>query len=249
MLTSVDQIGFDFYDWIGGAVETGDENTVVWFVGAKRDAEGAIVADPGSLFAFPVSGTQRGGTFLLNASQVNLWFTFGPVPLRRFDLRGTFGPDGQVRPDAQLLAEAVCADIPEYGALIPATGMCDTQGVITAAGTFLGGATDSPAVRRVKGMTIGDVTYTPGSPATFRASIDVTRPYSKADHFVSILLLDESGKPVPVDYYSRTELQTGASDQITGVTLTVDEPLPASVEAIVMTDAFPALRQTVETGS
>jgi outer membrane protein assembly factor BamB len=249
MLTSVNQIGFDFYNWIGGAVETDDQDTVVWFVGAKRDADGRIVADPTSLFAFPVAGTQRGGTFLLNASQVNLWFTFGPVPLRRFDLRGTFGPDGEVLPDSQFLAEAVCDDIPQYGTLMPVTGMCDTQGVITAGGTFLAGTATSPALRRVKGMTIGDVTYTPGAPATFSASIDVADPYRSDDHFVSILLLDEQGRPVPVDYYSRTTLETGPDNQITGVTLTVDEPLPASVEAIVMTDAFPALRQNVETGS
>ena len=68
-------------------------NTVVWFVGAKRNEQGQILADPSARFAFPVSGRQRGGTFELNASGVNLWFTFGPVPLQRFDLRGTFGPD------------------------------------------------------------------------------------------------------------------------------------------------------------
>jgi hypothetical protein len=248
MLTSVNQIGFDFYDWIGGAVETDEDATVVWFVGAKRDAEGQIVADPSSLFAFPVAGEQRGGTFLLNASGVSLWFTFGPVPLQRFDLRGTFDADGQVRADSQFLAEAVCADIPGYGSQIPATGMCDTQGVITAAGTFLGGTAQSPAVRRVPGMRIGDITYTPGSPATLSASIDADQPYTSDDHFVSILLLDEQGKPVPLDYYSGTTLQT-EGNQITGVTLSVDQPLPPRFEAIVMTDAFPAKRQDIGAGS
>ena len=59
---------------------------------------------------------------------------------RRFDLRGTFDDSGQVRADSQFLAEAVCADIPQYGSQIPATGMCDTQGVITAAGPLPGSA-------------------------------------------------------------------------------------------------------------
>ncbi len=243
MLTSVNQIGFDFYDWIGGAVQTAPDATVVWFVGAKRDQEGRIVADPSSLFSFPVAGKQRGGTFAFNASGVNLWFTFGPVPLQRFDLRGTFGADGTVRPDSQFLAEAVCADIPGYGSQIPATGMCDTQGVITAGGTFLGQQAESPALRRVPGMEIGEISYTPGSPSTVSASIDVPTPYTTDDHFVSILLVDDDGQPVPIDYYSATSIQTDGAKQITGVTVTVDKPLPPSFRAVVMTDAFPALTQ------
>ena len=158
MLTSVNQIGFDFYDWIGGAVRTNADSTVVWFVGAKPGTRGEVVADPSARFAFPVLGPQRGGTFSWTAAQVNLWFTFGPVPLRRFDLRGTFGADGRVGPDSQFLAEAVCADIPGYGGQMPITGMCDTSGVITAAGTFLGEQAQSPAVRRVPGLTVGEVT-------------------------------------------------------------------------------------------
>ena len=79
----------------------GKGDTVVWFVGAKRDENGRIVADPRRCSPSPVSGQQRGGTFLFNTSQVNLWFTFAQVPLRRFDLRGTFDASGQVRPDAQ----------------------------------------------------------------------------------------------------------------------------------------------------
>ena len=61
MLTSVNQIGFDFYDWIGGAVRTNADSTVVWFVGAKPGAGGQVVADPSARFAFPVLGPQRGG--------------------------------------------------------------------------------------------------------------------------------------------------------------------------------------------
>ena len=67
---------------------------------------------------------------------------------------------------------------------MPATGMCDTQGVLTAGGTFLGEqagvASGAPRAR----MTIGDITYTPGSPATVSAAIDAPawlhqrRPFS-----------------------------------------------------------------------
>lgn len=238
MLTSVNQIGFDFYDWIGGAVRTGDDDTVVWFVGAKRNEQGQIVADPSARFAFPVSGRQRGGTFELNASGVNLWFTFGPVPLQRFDLRGTFGPDGQVEPTSQFLAEAVCQDIPSYGALMPATGMCDTAGVITAAGTFLGQTAKSPALRRVPGLEVGEVTYTDG---VVSAAISAPPGYTADQHYVGILLLGADGRPVPLDYWENTTMRTADGGQITGVDVTA--PGLSRFTAVVMTDAFPAKTQ------
>ncbi len=254
MLTSVNQIGFDFYDWIGGVVRTQADSTVLWFVGAKRDAANQIVADPAALFAFPMFGRERGGTFSWNASQVNLWFTFGPVPLRRFDLRGTFGPGGKVESDAQFLAEAVCADIPGYGTKMPVTGMCDTQGVITAAGTYLGGTASSPAVRRVAGLQTGTVGLTrPSGGSDGSVTVPVTlspgTSYRKQDHFVSVLLVDATtGVPVPVDYYSETAMSTDAAGNITGATVRIpaNVSVPAKVEAIVMTDAFPAARQTFE---
>ena len=248
MLTSVNQIGFDFYDWIGGAVRTDAASTVVWFVGAKPGPQGQVVADPSARFAFPVLGPQRAGTFSWTASQVNLWFTFGPVPLRRFDLRGTFGADGQVGPDSQFLAEAVCADIPGYGAQMPITGMCDTSGAITAAGTFLGEQAQSPAVRRVPGLTVGDV-RTDGSSFSVDVTLGPGVQYRPEDHFVSILLLDaRTGAPVPIDYYRDTTISTDASGNISGAAVAVGSgiSLPASVEAVVMTDAFPAARSTFD---
>ena len=98
-------------------------------------------------------------------------------------------------------------------------------------------------------MEIGDITVNPGTPTTLSASIQTPTSYTSDDHFVSILLLDDQGKPLPIDYYSKTSLQTGPNNQITGVTLEVDQPLPPTVEAIVMTDAFPRKRQTIEAGS
>lgn len=241
MLTSVNQIGFDFYDWIGGAVRTATDKTVVWFIGAKRDAQGQIVADPAARFAFPVAGPMRKGTFEFNASGVNLWFTFGPVPLQRFDLRGTFGPDGQVQPTSQFLAEAVCADIPSYGALMPATGMCDTGGLITAAGTFLGATADSPAVQRVPGLQVGAITYADGV-----VSADIRTPpdYRGDEHYISILLLDAEGEPVPLDYWANTSIRRSDTGQITGVDVRAGD-VPKPFTAIVMTDAFPAKTQEI----
>jgi outer membrane protein assembly factor BamB len=248
MLTSVNQIGFDFYDWVGGVVRTDPDATVVWFVGAREGDDGRLVADPAALFAFPVVGRQRGGTFSWTAEQVNLWFTFGPVPLRRFDLRGTFDAAGAVGPESQHLVESVCADIPSYGAQMPITGMCDTLGVITAAGTFLGSPVESPALRRVPGITVGEVRR---SDRDFSVELvrDVGVDYPADAHFVSILLLDaDTGRPVPIDYHSDTTMRVDGDGQIVGTTVSVPEgiPLPATIEAHVMTDAYPAATTTFE---
>ena len=120
MLTSVNQIGFDFYDWIGGAVRTdaGLHGGVVRGrqAGTRRARSSPTrrLGSPSQSWAPSAAARSR-----WTAAQVNLWFTFGPVPLRRFDLRGTFGADGRVGPDSQFLAEAVCADIPGYGGQMP----------------------------------------------------------------------------------------------------------------------------------
>ncbi len=139
----------------------------------------------------------------------------------------------------------MCADIPSYGGQMPLTGMCDTQGVITAGGTYLGEPTRSPMLRRVPGLTVtpvvrdGDSFSTQLSPAG----------YAGDDHVVSILLLDAAtGEPLPVDYQSATSVTNDAATDSTTVTVEVpdDVALPERIEAIVMTDAFPA-RRTVFT--
>mgnify|MGYP003584873844 CR=1 FL=1 len=250
MLTSVNQIGFDFYDLIGTQVDTDAAEPVTWFVGARRTPAGRIVSDPAARFAFATTGEQRSGEFAWSAQQVNLWFTFGPVPLRRFDLRGTFGADGVVRADSQFFAEAVCAGIPGYGTRMPITGMCDTEGVITAAGTFLAEITRSPAARSPRGVTIGDVEVTDGR---VTATVDVAPgvSYGATDHFVSILLIDElTGQPLPLDYFSGTTMSTDESGNITGTSVALgDTSLPERTTAIVMTDAYAATRTTLSGGA
>ena len=249
MLTSVNQIGFDFYDFIGTQVDADSGEPITWFVGARRTPAGRVVSDPSARFAFPMTGEQKQGVFSWTAQQVNLWFTFGPVPLRRFDLRGTFGPDGTVTPDSQFLSEAVCADIPGYGARMPLTGMCDTNGVITAAGTFLGRTVPSPAVRKTPGVTVGDAVV---DGDTVAASVTVApgRQYRARDHFVSVLLIDDStGRPVPLDYYQATTMTTDSDGTITGTSVALPPGgLPDRVMAVVMTDAFAAGRTALTAG-
>ena len=60
MLTSVNQIRFDFYDWIGGAVETG--RATLWSGSSARNATKTAASSPTlGAVRLPVSGQQRGG--------------------------------------------------------------------------------------------------------------------------------------------------------------------------------------------
>lgn len=122
---------------------------------------------------------------------------------------------------------------------MPATGMCDTAGVLTAAGTFLGGTAESPAVQKVPGLQVGAVTYDNGV-----VSADINSPagYTTDNHYVSILLIDAEGKPVPLDYWANTTIRSEPDGRISGVDVTA--PGLSDITAIVMTDAFPA--KTVE---
>ena len=62
-------------------------------------------------------------------------------------------------------------------------------------------------------------------------------------------LFGDDGLPVPIDYYRSSKIETDDSKQITGVTVTVDAPLPQNFRAVVMTDAFPAKTQDLGGGS
>lgn len=255
MLPSVNQIGFDFYNWIGGYVPTSNpQQQVVWFVGAKQQGT-KLVADPADQpFMIPMSGKMVDGTFSWSSAPgLALAFEFGPVPVRQFDLGGTLSPEGVVQPDAQLYGQSVCDDIPNYGTTMPLTGMCDTQGVLTTVGTYLGRTTTtSPANQRVNGLTVGSVSVARSGGTTFTAPITLApgTTYPAKEHFVSILLLGPDGTPVGVDYLNATKTQTDSAGNVTGVTVTVPDgtTLPSQVEAVVMTDAFPAYRQQVSVG-
>ena len=126
-LPSVNQIGFDSYDWIASTIARSRNRLLMWVVGAVRDARGVERVDPASAFAFPLSGRYEGSSMILSSPQVPLEFSFGQVPLRRFELRGQLGPDLRFRPGAAVYAETVCATVPIYGPELAFTGICNPR--------------------------------------------------------------------------------------------------------------------------
>ena len=157
---------------------------------------------------------------------------FGPTPMRVFTLRGTFAPNGQVQPGAAMYGEIDCRTMPYYGPLLQAIGLCNSQDVLAASGTFLSRAYDGPAGRPVPGLSLAGVQIAGGA-----VSARITGA-SLAGHAVSIAVVDPAtGQPVALDEQART---------VSGDTVTVPIPAGAAVpdhprvHVIVDGYAFPA---------
>ena len=247
-LASVNQIGFDSYDWIASTIARGKHTVLLWVTGARRGRAGRELIDPRSAFGFPLAGRYEGGSVILADPKVSLTFSFGQVPLRRFELRGVLGPNLSFGPDPSLYAETVCASVPTYGPELTFTGICNPRGVLTTSGTFGSTAYHGPANRRPAGVRAGRVTLRrPTATESGSAAVRLTGvglPQATR-HVAAILLTDAAtDTPVAVDYRPETSVSTNAAGDIVGVHLTLPAGtrLPDHVRAYVIVDAFPISR-------
>ncbi len=249
-LASVNQIGFDSYHWIASTISRTKGHVLLWVVGALPGPGGRDVVDPARSFAFPLAGRYQGNSVILTSPNVGLQFSFGNVPLRRFELRGQLGKNLSFNPDANLYADTVCAKVPNYGAELLFTGICNPSGVLAASGTFTSAAYHGPANRRPAGVRAGRVSLVrPGSGTDGVAQVSLagTRLPTASHHVAAILLTDaRTGDPVSVDYQTDASVVSDPEGRITGVRLTIPAgtQLPARIRAYVIVDGFP-LSQTV----
>ncbi len=243
-LPSVNQIGFDSYDWIASTVARTHSHVLMWVIGASKDAHGVERVEPHSAFSFPLAGQYGGRSVILSSPSVPLSFSFGVVPLRRFEMRGELAPSLSFLPGAALYAETVCATVPNYGAELTFTGICNPSGVLAASGTFLSSAYQGPADRRPAGLHLASLRLrapTGTGPGSADARLAGRLPLA-AHHVAAVLLTDAaSGTPVAIDYHSQSSLVRGSGGTIAGVHVTIPAgtSLPARVRAYMIVDAFP----------
>ncbi len=185
---------------------------------------------------------------MLNASDVNLQFSFGPVPLRSLDFRGRLGADGRFGPGASLYGQVTCADVPNYSVYLYVAGVCNPSDTLAASGTFLSDRyRGGPANRRPAGLSVSRLslerpTASSAGQATATLRLAGGASYPAARHLASILLLDaRTGKPVSLDYRTLTSNAKGPSGNIRRVSLAIPAgtELPARVRAYVIADVFP----------
>jgi hypothetical protein len=249
-LPSVNQIGFDSYDWIASTIRRTGSRVLLWVTGAYRDARGVERIDPHSAFSFPLEGRYVGDALQLSSPSVPLEFSFGEVPLRTFELRGELGPGLSFRPGASLYAETVCATVPHYGAELAFTGICNPAGVLAASGTFLSAPYRGSAAERPTGVRLAALRLTrptAGGAGALRARLVGARLPGRS-HVAALLLTDAvSGSPVGIDLRSGTTVVRDARGRIVGVDLRVPAgtALPRHLRVDVIVDAFPLATRTL----
>jgi outer membrane protein assembly factor BamB len=254
MMPSLNQIGFDYMDWLIGAVHVGapdargTQRAVLLAAGARRDASGALAADPSSEFLLPLSGTLRGGDFVLSSRGLTMQVTGIPIPLRRFELRGRFGPGFAVEPGASLLAEADALSIPTFGKWLVLAGLAnDVWRELVVSGTFVTRPYAGRESRRPPGVEL--------------ASLVLARPHRRRDGHVTailrlapgavlpaaerratILILDpEREEAISLPYASGITTSSDADGNLARVVLHVPAgtELPERLEAIVSIGVYP----------
>ena len=217
-----------------------------------RPTNGSPKADPNGGFAFPLYGHLQRDQVALNASQVSLQFSFGPVPLRSLDFRGALGADGSFAPGASLYGQVTCADVPNYSVyLYDRRASATRSDTLASYGTFLSDGYDGAAARtrsrRACARAGWTLTRADRDRATARRSrrcgcASGTR-YRAAGHLVSILLVDAAtGAPVSLDYRTLTDAGRGrrrATWSARGCGSRRGRELPASVRAYTIADVYP----------
>jgi len=257
LLPSVNQIGFDSYDWIVGTMKRTREGNgnrgrlLLWVIGS-RERDGVRVADPGSEFAFPLAGRYVGDSVVLDQRSFELLFTFGRVPLEQLGFRGSFDRSLTMRPGASVYGEVDCPSVPNLGPLLLVAGLCNDEQKLISSGTYLTSRYRGPASRRPNGVRLVNLRLDrPTATADGSVSVDLglTRraDFATADHTAGVVLVDPSdGRPLPLDYNGLTELRSSAG-QIAGIELTLPAgtELPPRLTAYVTADVFPLGRRTL----
>jgi hypothetical protein len=249
---SVNQIGFDSYDFLVGALRrTGraQGRVLLWVAGARRTGGGRHAVDPGRTFAFPLVGRYRGNEIVMSGRDVPLTFSFGDIPVRLLEFRGQFGSRLRMRPGNFLFGEVFCPDVPTYGPLLVAIGLCNRGGKLETSGTYLtshyrpGGAANV----RPRGVSLRSLAYEPpgaGSDGGVVARLKLARGarYPARSHVVGVLLVDPAtGDPLVLDYRKRTASLRDRRGNLVGARLTIPAgtQVPDRVRAYVITDVFP----------
>jgi outer membrane protein assembly factor BamB len=256
MLPSLNQIGFDYMDWIVAAVKAGEPDgdgrgrCILWAIGGRRDQEGVLVADPDSDFTLALSGAYRGDAFVLTNRSFTMEVTGIPIPFNLFELRGQLGSDLRVLPGATAYADTQVLSIPTFGPLLVLAGLANNWWQkLLAVGTYVTRPypQDGPANRRPPGISVASLDYTAPTrrragrvSATFRLAAGVAYPL--AEHRPGILLVDaDRTEAVYLDYHANLRATADGAGNLRTVTLTIPpgNDLPQTLEAIVLLDVFP----------
>ncbi|MGE5221110.1 MAG: hypothetical protein ACM3PY_01650, partial [Omnitrophica WOR_2 bacterium] len=264
MLPSLNQIGFDYMDWIlgtvvvsgAGAQPAKENRLILWGVGAKRGPDGILEVDPDSDFILPLSGSYQDGDFILSNRNFRLPITGISIPFNQFELRGQLGPDLIVKPGASAYADTDVLKIPKFGPYLVMAGLANNwYQKLLVTGTYITRPypAEGTANRAPEGVSVFSLVYqaptasTDGSViATLRLEPGATYPLSR--HRPGILLVDAGRiEAVSMDYKANLASGVDANGNLTRVILTIPKgtQMPSRLEAYVMLDVFPLYKKVL----
>jgi outer membrane protein assembly factor BamB len=259
MLPSLNQIGFDYMDWIMGTIAITPPDAqnrgkvILWAVGAKRNADGQLVVDPKSSFTLPLSGSYQNDTLMLANQSFKMPITGINIPFNRFELRGQLGSDG-IMHSPSVFADANVLSIPKFGPYLVIAGLANNiYQKLLVAGTYITRPypADDLANHAPSGIAVDQVLFTAPQKSqdgrvtvTFKLAKDAS--YSFNDHRPAILLVDpDKNEAVFMDYAANLSAQADASGNLASVSLRVPAgmTLPAGIQAYVIMDVFPIAKE------
>ncbi|HTX92177.1 MAG TPA: PQQ-binding-like beta-propeller repeat protein [Anaerolineales bacterium] len=254
MLPSLNQIGFDYMDWLMAPVvvtppdANGQGNFVLWAIGAKRQTDGTLVPDPASDFAIPLSGRYQGGDFVLTDRNFPMAITGIQIPFNLFELRGQLRADGVTLHPAAY-ADTQALSIPTFGPYLVVAGLANNwYQKLLVAGTYITRPYDGAANHAPLAVLAKDVTFTPptdkqAGQVVATLSVLPGNSYPTDGHRAAILLVDPATSgAVFMDYHANLSVQADADGNLASVTLALPKgmSLPAQLRAYVILDVFPA---------
>jgi outer membrane protein assembly factor BamB len=259
-LPSVNQIGFDSYVLLVGALRIGAPNRsgtgriLLWATQARLGPGGRYLGDPKATLVFPLAGLYRRDTLLLSVKRALLTFSFGQVPLQRLDLRFQLDHALRAQPGASIYAQADCDQVPNYGPATKLTGICNEQGLLAASGTFMtnaypssGGAGRVPRGLSVRSIELSRPAAAAAGAVTVRFALARGTRYPAADHRIGVLLVDGSGAPVGLDYTNQITTADAAGNVAqTRLAIPSGTVLPAHVRAYVISDVYPLVSRQLQ---
>jgi outer membrane protein assembly factor BamB len=263
MLPSLNQIGFDYLDWIIGAIDLTPPDDrqrgrlLMWAIGAQRDASGQLVADPHSDFTLPLSGSYQADSFILSNRDFKMAITGISIPFSLFQVRGQLGPGQVVLPGAALFADTSVLNIPNFGPKMVIAGLANNwYQKLLVTGTYITRPypQPGPANQSPPGILVESLDYRPPKKsrpgrlkARFRYMPGASYPL---DRHRPGLLLVEAGtlEPVRLDYHQYLKAQATPAGDLHSVWLEIpaSTDLPRSLQAYVILDVHMIYFQALE---
>jgi len=262
MLPSLNQIGFDYMDWILGTVAitpSGRANQgkfILWAIGGVRNADGSLSVEPGSDFSLPLNGRYQNDDFILTNQNFKLAITGIDIPFNLFELRGRLGPDGIVKPGATAWGDTQVLSIPTFGPYLVAAGLANNwYQKLLVSGTYItrpypeqGAANQRPAGIRVAGVDYQAPTSKADGWVQANFKLDPGAAYPLSVHQPGILLIDElTNEAIYLDYHANLSSQADAQGNLQSVRLILPKGtvVNENTEAVVMLDVFPFYQKSL----